>query len=70
MAEVGRLGPASHPLVIRADEDAVVIGTPTGGWALDAECRDRFQRLFMEAERQAEAWIATAVIEECGGSDG
>ena len=45
--------------VIGADCDAVTIlvkRSPEVTLVLDAERREQFQRAFMEAERQAEAW--------------
>ena len=77
--EIGRLGPEGCPLVVGVDGDRVTIGAPIGGWALSHTDRDRFMRLWCEAERQAEgdaatppstAWGAPGSPEGCGAVDG
>jgi hypothetical protein len=54
VSEIGRVGPASHPLVIGIEDDAVILGLPHAWWSLDAAQRDLFMRFWCEAERQAE----------------
>lgn len=51
--EVGRLGLASHPLVIGVDEGEVTIGSPFAAWHLDEDDRKDFAQLYVAACRKA-----------------
>ena len=64
--EIGRLhGANGHPVMVSVDRDAVTVWAPLGA-ILDAAQREHFQRLFMQAEREAEAWAT----EHAGAGDG
>ena len=54
--EIGHVvGASGYPVIISVDCDAVTVWAPRE-IILDAGRREDFQRLFMQAEREAEAW--------------
>ena len=53
-----------HSVAISVDRGDVIIRRGGQDIRLDAYDRDTFMRIYMEAERQAEAWTAAAEVSD------